>query len=385
MMLRQIINVRKYGRSNKMNKRTMRTTFEHQIVLATRSFHATTSTSNEDAIINASQTSSGIIVDPYLRIKQAPSFFSAPLARISHMRKQTWKGVKSIYASTIVKKELGTEPHKFIDDAEDIFVQFHRAYSQGNKKVVRELVTPELYQSLKVGFKGNWALANTDDTPLEFHQINLQRRAGIPQCRLYYPDYKRDKSVGYAQLTVVISSIQKRSDKFIVPPKIKELTNHRSNNSGGNANVDIVNGVWKEEFDEQTGLPYYWHTKTRDVQWERPSTYMETFTELYNTPDDFTEITVENADGSIVSGSIEEEEENISPSPPPPAANENKKKKKKKKRRKRTIDDDVNDGTTQMVDGSKDQNTNYFYNIDNILVFERPFHNKNVQWRLMKI
>ena len=51
----------------------------------------------------------------------------------------------------------------------------------------------------------------------------------------------------------------------------------------------------------------------------------------------------------------------------------------------RLIDDDVKDGTTQMVDGSKDQNTNYFYNIDNILVFERPFHNKNVQWRLMKI
>jgi hypothetical protein len=352
--------------------------------------HFTAARNDKETIVNTSQSSSGLIVDPYMRIKRPPSLLSSPLARISHMRKQTWKGVKSLYASSIVKKEFDTEPHKFIDEAEDMFVQFHRAYNAGNKSVIRELVTPELYQSLKPGFKGNWALSNTHDAPLEFLQINMQRRAGLPQCRLYYPDYKQNKNVGFAQLTVVISSIQKRSDKFIIPPRIKQLGNR-----GGSDN--FANGVWKEEFDENTGLPYYWHTQTRQVQWDRPSTYVESLTKMYNTPNDCVKIKVESVGGE---GGVVDDDATTAAPPAPTSSNDNinnnnnnmmnkkKKKKKKKKRRLRTIDD-VADEHSETSSANEsiiaEEEDDVVYNVDNILIFERPFHLHDSQWRIMKI
>ena len=242
---------------------------------------AFSSAAQDEALVNTSQASSGLIVDPFVSVKRKPSLFTSPLARISHIRKQTWKGAKSLYAGAIVKREFDIDPPVFVDEAEDIFIQLHQAYKAGNNKLLRELTTPELYQSLRAGLKGNWALTNTDNVPLEFYQINMQRRASLAQCRLYYPNYKQNKSVGFAQMTVLMSSIQKRSDKFKLPPRLM-------NKSGGSAGD--LGGVWKEEFDDNTGLPYYWHTGTRQVQWERPPAYVESLTQLYSAPDDYLKI-----------------------------------------------------------------------------------------------
>ena len=40
-----------------------------------------------------------------------------------------------------------------VDEAEDIFIQLHQGYKAGNNKLLRELTTPELYQSLRAGLK----------------------------------------------------------------------------------------------------------------------------------------------------------------------------------------------------------------------------------------
>ena len=63
-----------------------------------------------------------------------------------------------------------------------------------------------------------------------------------------------------------------------------------------------------------------------------------------------------------------------------------KRRKKKKKKRLRTTDD---------VEGSEDEGAilsrneialdNNHYNINNVLVFEKPFHIKNSEWKLIKI
>ena len=332
------------------------------------------SAAQDEALVNTSQASSGLIVDPFVSVKRKPSLFTSPLARISHIRKQTWKGVKSLYAGAIVKREFDIDPPVFVDEAEDIFIQLHQGYKAGNNKLLRELTTPELYQSLRAGLKGNWALTNTDNVPLEFYQINMQRRASLAQCRLYYPNYKQNKNVGFAQMTVLISSIQKRSDKFKLPPKLM-------NKSGGSAGD--LGGVWKEEFDDNTGLPYYWHTGTRQVQWECPPAYIESLTQLYSAPDDYLKIQVERTDGTAL-----DEDQNSAASAPSPPGSGTKKKKKKKKKKKRLR-------TTLDVEGEEDEGAilsrneialdNNHYNINNVLVFEKPFHIKNSEWKLMKM
>ena len=202
----------------------------------------------------------------------------------------------------------------------------------------------------------------------------MQRRASLAQCRLYYPNYKQNKNVGFAQMTVLISSIQKRSDKFKLPPKLM-------NKSGGSAGD--LGGVWKEEFDDNTGLPYYWHTGTRQVQWERPPAYIESLTQLYSAPDDYLKIQVERTDGTA----LDEDQDSAASAPSPPGGDtkKKKKKKKKKKRLRTTLDVEGEEDEGAILSRNEIALDNNHYNINNVLVFEKPFHIKNSEWKLMKI
>ena len=63
------------------------------------------SAAQDEALVNTSQASSGLIVDPFVSVKRKPSLFTSPLARIGHIRKQTWKGL-SHYTRAPLSKSL---------------------------------------------------------------------------------------------------------------------------------------------------------------------------------------------------------------------------------------------------------------------------------------
>ena len=268
------------------------------------------------------QTSAGVIAEPFVPapVEGVPSLFTPGGWR--YRSRQVRRGLKSTYAAAKIRQKLPDfQPNTIGDEAEQIFTSLQSAYLSGKYAKLRGLVTESMYGSLKTGAKRKWALTNTLEHPLEF--VRIADPATLLQMRLVPVD-ANDKEKIFAQVTVKINSEQRRSTRFLLPPKSKNARKGQSQE-----------GEWREALDENSGRAYYWHTGTEQTTWEKPAAYG---TKL---------------NSSLYSGLNE---------------------------------DILAVNSEHEIHTDKDQKANEMvYNVTNYIVLERAFHIPSSEWRICKL
>ena len=224
-----------------------------------------------------------MIFDPHIPLPPGgvPWFFTPVGFRIR--LRQMSSNLKSGVAAARIRKALPDfKPVEAPDMAEEMFRTVHRSYETDNRHELQQHVTEQLLGHFKKGMRGNWALTNTGTVPLRL--VGMANRPNVVQMRVLNVD-KDNKDKTFAQLTIRVDAeyTDARLNDGLPPPsstataptnrstrrkgKKKSKTN-RIVVPGQNTNV----GEWMSALDEN-GKEYYWHTKTQERQWTKPSEF----------------------------------------------------------------------------------------------------------------
>ena len=168
------------------------------------SFHTTASSSFAYSGLSTIRLwSPGKIFDPYTPQPQnIPWWFTPAGFRIRV--KQMGVILKSGMASTRIRKDVPSfAPDEIGDEAEELFRAVHRAYEDGNKPELKHNLTEQLFPHLKRGLDNNWALTNTNTTPLRL--VGMASRPNVVQMRVVNVNGKKqqgEEEKSFAQVTI---------------------------------------------------------------------------------------------------------------------------------------------------------------------------------------
>jgi hypothetical protein len=236
--------------------------------------------------ITAALWSPGVIIDPY--IPQPPEgvpFFFTPAGFRIRLRQMGGFMKSGIAAARIRKALTDFQPDEAPDMAEEMFRVVHRSYEMGDRFNLQKNVTEHLFPDLKRGMKKNWALTNTASVPLRL--VGMANRPNIVQMRVLNVD-KENKDKTFAQLTIRVDGEYFDANDSMHDGAVKEdddTTPQRQRNGKkkkrNKKKVFVVapqargnndRGEWRTALDDD-GKVYYWHTKTQERQWKKPSEF----------------------------------------------------------------------------------------------------------------